>query len=212
MPRRFARENFTSGRRRRPISSSMLKPPIVAERLAERHTPHSWTSFRGFQSFHFRYGSNTCLRGIEVWHRAYPICDAPGFRVWRGPPSLSFRNRGVITVLTCEQNCPIRYGFLASTPLPRGAVWRTSCLTCAGTNHPLYCMLVQCRWLVRPALTNLCWTFIISKKYRVLTSTRFSHFFFSYLFIMNLKYFVTSRHHSGALISSMRQILNYLLG
>ena len=108
MPRRFARVNFTSGRRRRPISSSMLKPPIVARRLAERHTPHSWTSFRGFQSFHFRYGSNTCLRRIEVWHRAYPICDAPGFRVWRGPPSLSFRNRGVITVLTCEQNCPIR--------------------------------------------------------------------------------------------------------
>ena len=27
MPRRFARENFTSGRRRRPISSSMLKVP-----------------------------------------------------------------------------------------------------------------------------------------------------------------------------------------
>ena len=42
--------------------------------------------------------------------------------------------------------------------------------------------------------------------------TRFSHFTFSHLFIMNLKYFVTSRHHSGALISSMRQILNYLLG
>ena len=30
MPRRFARENFTSGRRRRPISSSMLKVPIDA--------------------------------------------------------------------------------------------------------------------------------------------------------------------------------------
>ena len=29
MPRRFARENFTSGRRRRPISSPMLKVPIV---------------------------------------------------------------------------------------------------------------------------------------------------------------------------------------
>ena len=28
MPRRFARENFTSGRRRRPISSSMLKVRI----------------------------------------------------------------------------------------------------------------------------------------------------------------------------------------
>ena len=28
MPRRFARENFTSGRRRRPILSSMLKVPI----------------------------------------------------------------------------------------------------------------------------------------------------------------------------------------
>ena len=28
MPRRFARENFPSGRRRRPISSSMLKVPI----------------------------------------------------------------------------------------------------------------------------------------------------------------------------------------
>ena len=28
MPRRFARENFTSGRRRHPISSSMLKVPI----------------------------------------------------------------------------------------------------------------------------------------------------------------------------------------
>ena len=120
MARRFARENFTSGRRRRLISSSMLKPPIVAERLAERHTPHSWTSFGGFQSFHFRYGSNTCLRRIEVWHRAYPICDAPGFRVRRGQPSLSFRNRGVITVLTCEQNCPIRYGFRASTPPPSG--------------------------------------------------------------------------------------------
>ena len=120
MARRFARENFTSGRRRRLISSSMLKPPIVAERLAKRHTPHSWTSFRGFQSFHFRYGSNTCLRRIEVWHRAYPICDAPGFRVRRGQPSLSFRNRGVITVLTCEQNCPIRYGFRASTPPPSG--------------------------------------------------------------------------------------------
>ena len=66
MARRFARENFTSGRRRRLISSSMLKPPIVAEQLAERHTPHSWTSFGGFQSFHFRYGSNTCLRRIEM--------------------------------------------------------------------------------------------------------------------------------------------------
>ena len=29
MPRRFARENFTSGRRRRPISSSMLKVPTT---------------------------------------------------------------------------------------------------------------------------------------------------------------------------------------
>ena len=32
MPTRFAWENFTSGRRRRPISSSMLKVPIAAER------------------------------------------------------------------------------------------------------------------------------------------------------------------------------------
>ena len=29
MPRRFAEENFTSGRRRRPVSSSMLKVPII---------------------------------------------------------------------------------------------------------------------------------------------------------------------------------------
>ena len=29
MPRRFARENFTSGRRRCPISSLMLKVPIT---------------------------------------------------------------------------------------------------------------------------------------------------------------------------------------
>ena len=28
---------------------------------------------------------------------------------------------------------------------------------------------------------------------------------------MNLEYFVTSRHHSGALILSMKQISNYLL-
>ena len=31
MPRRFGRENFTSGRRRRPISSSMLKVPNDAQ-------------------------------------------------------------------------------------------------------------------------------------------------------------------------------------
>ena len=30
MPRRFARENLTFGRRRRPISSSMLKVPIFS--------------------------------------------------------------------------------------------------------------------------------------------------------------------------------------
>ena len=30
MPRRYARENFTSGRRRRPISSSMLKVPTMS--------------------------------------------------------------------------------------------------------------------------------------------------------------------------------------
>ena len=32
MPIRFARENFTSGRRRRPISLSMLKVPNVHEK------------------------------------------------------------------------------------------------------------------------------------------------------------------------------------
>ena len=31
MPRRFARESSTSGRRRRPISSSMLKVPNVSQ-------------------------------------------------------------------------------------------------------------------------------------------------------------------------------------
>lgn len=78
-------------------------------------------------------------------------------------------------------------------------------------SEPLFRMLVLGGWFGL-ALTNLWWTFIISEKYRLFTSTRFSHFTFSYLFIMNLKYFVTSRHHSGAIISSMRQILNYLLG
>ena len=61
-------------------------------------------------------------------------------------------------------------------------------------------------------LDKLVMNFHYFQKFRVLTSTRFSHFTFSYLFIMNLKYFVTSRHHSGTLISSMREILNYLLG
>ena len=40
MPRRFARENFTSGRRRRPISSSMLKVPS-RRRQAKRRQPTS---------------------------------------------------------------------------------------------------------------------------------------------------------------------------
>ena len=36
---------------------------------------------RGFQSLfpllHFRYGPNTCSQYTKVWHRTYPICDAP---------------------------------------------------------------------------------------------------------------------------------------
>ena len=35
MPRRFARENFTSGRRFRPISSSMFKVPNVTTATAQ---------------------------------------------------------------------------------------------------------------------------------------------------------------------------------
>ena len=181
MARRFARENFTSGRRRRLISSSMLKPPIVAERLAERHTPHSWTSFGGFQSFHFRYGSNTCLRRIEVWHRAYPICDAPGFRVRRGQPSLSFRNRGVITVLTCEQNCPIRYGFRASTPPPSGGCmayfsphvrWHESSFILHAGSMPVVgssCLdkLVMNRWQQDATKTSYLARLCVSSKYVV---------------------------------------------
>ena len=37
MPIRFARENFTSGRRRRPISLSMLKVPNVHEKNCEKN-------------------------------------------------------------------------------------------------------------------------------------------------------------------------------
>ena len=36
MPIRFARENFTPGRRRRPISLSMLKVPNVHEKNCEK--------------------------------------------------------------------------------------------------------------------------------------------------------------------------------
>ena len=42
MPIRFARENFTSGRRRRPISLSMLKVPNVHEKNCEIALKSHW--------------------------------------------------------------------------------------------------------------------------------------------------------------------------
>ena len=41
MPRRFAQENFTSGRRRRPISLSMLKVPIANPTTDFPHSPRA---------------------------------------------------------------------------------------------------------------------------------------------------------------------------
>ena len=130
------------------------------------------------------------------------------FRVWCGPASVGFRNRGIIIVLICEQNCPgpVSWFSCLCTSYP---VWCTSCLK---ASEPLSACAFNFGDWFSLALTNVWWTFTISEKYKVFTSTRFSHFTFSYLFIMNLKYFVTIRHHSGALISSMRQILNNLLG
>ena len=47
-------------------------------------SPHFWIfRFRlcGFQSslllIHFRCGPNTCSHRNKVWHRTYPLCDAP---------------------------------------------------------------------------------------------------------------------------------------
>ena len=47
-------------------------------------------------------GPNTCSHCIKVWHRTYPICDAPLSRATRRS-SLRYINRAKITVLTCEQ-------------------------------------------------------------------------------------------------------------
>ena len=44
----------------------------------------------------------TCLHFTKVWHRTYPIWNAPLSR-WRGAASLRSRNRAKITVLVCEQ-------------------------------------------------------------------------------------------------------------
>ena len=156
--------------------------------------------------FYFRYGPKTCLRRIKGWYWTYPICDAPlsslarpSFRMfqksWYNHPSYMWT----------ELSYPVWFSCLCKSY----PVWCTSCLTSVSL-YPA-CWFNFGGWFGL-ALTKLWWTFIISEKYRVFTSTRFSHFTFCYLFIMDLKYFVTSRHQSGALISSMRQILNYLLG
>ena len=44
----------------------------------------------------------TCLHFIKVWHRTYPIWNAPLSR-WRGAALLRYRNRAEITVLIFEQ-------------------------------------------------------------------------------------------------------------
>ena len=50
-------------------------------------TSESNTYFRlsWFQSspliIHFRDGPNTCSHCTKVWHKTYPICDAPSFKI-----------------------------------------------------------------------------------------------------------------------------------
>ena len=51
----------------------------------------------------FCYGSNACLHCTKVWHRTYPIFEA----------TLRYRNCAKITVLMCEQNPHLVYGFRA---------------------------------------------------------------------------------------------------
>ena len=133
------------------------------------------------------------------------------FRVWCGPASVCFRNRGIITVLICEQNCPILYhGFRASVRAIQYGVPLAS-RQCAGTNHSLSPMLVQFWLLVRLSLGKFVMNFHYFGKIQGFHINSLFTLHFFYLLIMNLKYFVTSRHHSGALILSMKQISNYLL-
>ena len=51
-----------------------------------------------FQLIHFRYGSSTCSHYPKVWHRTYPICDAPLSKI--GAAQL---HSVTITVVICEQ-------------------------------------------------------------------------------------------------------------
>ena len=51
MPRRFARENFISGRRRCPISSSMLKVPIKIRRTPQNQQDNFARASRFFVHF-----------------------------------------------------------------------------------------------------------------------------------------------------------------
>ena len=61
---------------------------------------------RGFQAsleiIYFRDGRNRCSHWTKVWHKTYPISDAP-LRNRHGAASLNHRNRANTTVHVCEQ-------------------------------------------------------------------------------------------------------------
>ena len=47
--------------------------PVLAP---EYSLPSQWISVVT-PTFHFRHGPNTCSLCAKLWHRTYPICDAP---------------------------------------------------------------------------------------------------------------------------------------
>ena len=67
MPRRFARENFTSGRRRRPISSSLLyKVPIFANRILRAEDKSDRVC-------------SSCGRKMKTLHQLYSLASSALF-------------------------------------------------------------------------------------------------------------------------------------
>ena len=69
-----------------------------------------------FLLFHSCYGPNTCSHCTEVWHRTYPICDAPLSRTARR----SFASLQQSPFLWVNRS-PIWYGFRAGAK----AIWYT---------------------------------------------------------------------------------------
>ena len=79
---------------------------IFREGLVNKFITHEYLlPFQEFQSslllIYFRDGPNRCSHYTKVWHRTYPICDAPLSRSARR--SFRHRNHAATTTLVCEE-------------------------------------------------------------------------------------------------------------